>query len=71
MKGLPEDHRQALLRFAEFESKNLEKADDTTIMMIQLSLYKLFERDPDRVIRIIGAALTIYGAESAPWEKSS
>jgi hypothetical protein len=73
MKGLPEEQRQALLRFADFQSKQLESADDATIMMMQLALYKLFERDPVRVTRIIVGALSVYGIEDghAPWEKPS
>jgi len=65
---LPEEQRQALLRLAEFESKRIEEAPDVSIMMMQLALYKLFERDPKRVARIIAGALTIYGAE-VPWVK--
>lgn len=71
---LPEEQRQALLRFADFESKQLEAADDTQLMMMQLALYKLFERDPVRVTKIIAGALAIYGngAEGrAPWDKPS
>jgi hypothetical protein len=57
--NLPEEQRRALLRFAEFQSKALEAADDTTLMMTQLALYKLYERDPVRVGRIIAGALAI------------
>jgi hypothetical protein len=35
--NIPEEQRQALLRFAEFQSKALEAADDTTLMMTQLN----------------------------------
>ncbi|MHB8107914.1 MAG: hypothetical protein ACYDH4_10900 [Candidatus Cryosericum sp.] len=58
---MPEEQRQALLRFAAFESEKLEAADDTTILMMQLALYKLFERNPKRVGAIIASALAIYG----------
>jgi len=68
---MTEEQRQALLRFADFQSKQLEATDDTTLMMMQIALYKLYERDPARVAKIVGAALTVYGAESAPWEKPS
>jgi hypothetical protein len=67
---LPEEQRQALLRFADFESRRLEQAEDSAILMMQLALYKLFERDPARVARIIGGALSVYGAE-VPWVKSA
>jgi hypothetical protein len=70
--NIPEEQRQALLRFAEFQSKRLEAADDTTLMMTQLALYKLYERDPERVTRIIAGALSIYGIEGGPpWDKPS
>lgn len=59
---LPEEQRQALLRFADFEADRLGAVDDTTILMMQLALYKLFERDPERVTRIIAGALNIYGS---------
>jgi hypothetical protein len=71
---MPEEQRQALLRFAEFQSKQLEAADDVTLMMTQLALYKLFERDPVRVGKIIAGALAIYGGPDEarpPWEKPS
>lgn len=69
--NLPEDQRRALLRFAEFQSIQLGESDDTTLMMMQLAFYKLFDRDPVRVAKIIAGALSIYGGESAPWEKPS
>jgi hypothetical protein len=68
---LPEEQRQALLRFADFESKKLEAADDTAILMMQLALYKLFERDPKRVAGIIAGALSIYGADVSWIKKPS
>jgi hypothetical protein len=70
---IPEKERQALLRFAEFEAKRIESSDDVTIMMMQLALYKLFERDPKRVARIIATALAVYGDEvkKPPWEPPS
>jgi len=37
--------------------------------MMQLALYKLFERDPARVTRIVAAALDLYGGE-VPWTKT-
>jgi hypothetical protein len=67
---LSEEQRQALLRLAEFESRRVEAAPDATILMMQLALYKLFERDPKRVARIIGGALAIYSGGDdgrAPW----
>ena len=72
-KKLPEEQRQALLRFADFQSQRLEQEDDTTLMMMQLALYKLYERDPNRVVKIIAGALTIYGVDDKrpPWEKPS
>lgn len=67
---LTEEQRQALLRFADFQSKQLESADDTQLMMMQLSFYKLYERQPERVAKIIAGALTVYGVPNAPWEKN-
>jgi hypothetical protein len=60
---MPEDQRQALLRFAGFEADRLSKADDTTIMMMQLALYKLHEKEPKRVASIIATAISIYGKD--------
>jgi hypothetical protein len=65
---LSEQQRQALLRFADFESKRLEKTSDETLMVFQLALYKLAERDPDRVARILNGALTVY-SKPAPAPK--
>jgi hypothetical protein len=70
---MAEEHRQALLRFAEFESKRMETADDSALMMMQLALFKLFERDPKRVARIFAVAIAVYGdnAKRPPWVPDS
>ena len=60
---IPEKERQALLRFADFESKRIEAADDTTLMMMHVALYLLIERDPKRMARIVAGAIAIHQGE--------
>ena len=56
---LPEKHRKALLRFAEFESKAIEDKDDTTLLMLHVALALLAKRDPRRVARIVAGAAAV------------
>lgn len=56
---IPEKECQALLRFADFQSRAIEKGDDTTLLMLHVALYKLVERDPKRMARILAGATAI------------
>lgn len=70
VEKLPEEQRQALLRFAAFEAEKMSKKDDVTLTMMHVAFYKLFERDPKRGARILASALAIYGGAVPGAEQS-
>jgi hypothetical protein len=58
--NLPEPQRQALLRFAEFESKRFDDKDDVELMMLQLAWFMFSDREPERWKRAMVAASSLY-----------
>ncbi len=56
---MTEGQRQALLRFADFESRRIEERDDTTLLVLHLALHQLAKRDPARIARIVAAASAV------------
>jgi hypothetical protein len=61
--NIPPEQRAALLRFAEFESKQFDGKEDVDLMMLQVAWFKFAERNPTRFACIMRAALELYAPE--------
>lgn len=60
MNELSEPQRQALLRFAQEQAKEIAAQDDTQIYVLHLAMLLLFESDPKRIAPLLAAARATY-----------
>jgi hypothetical protein len=58
---LSAEERAAILRFVDFEVTKLEAAEDEMLMILHAALYRLNERDPKRMARLLAAASSLLG----------